>query len=170
MSQAPCIEYKSSFVKSELITVKLKQNYDDGAHREYKTPVFNGEGTVECFFYVEECFRHYAAKMDWTTGPEMFENFEEILKDTALEKWETRTQNIAHAAQTLARFELAIQAFLLEYVDPLAKDYMIKYLKDFGVPFILNLEIMRLESKLSFATPIVSQVRNLILHHNKRRI
>jgi len=72
--------------------------------------------------------------MDWTTGPEMFENFEEILTDIALEKWETRTQSVAPADQTLARFELAIQEFLLECVDPLAKDCMIECLKDFRRP------------------------------------
>jgi hypothetical protein len=134
MSQAPCIEYKSSFVKSELGSVKLKQNYDDGTRREYKTPVFDGEGTIECFFYVEERFRHYATKLDWTTGPEMFDNFEEILQDTALEKWETRMQNIAPIDQTIERFNQAIEEYLLEYVDPLAKDYMIKYLKEFRRP------------------------------------
>ena len=134
MSQAPRAEHKSSFVKSELETTKLKQSCDDGTRREHETPVFDGEGAVEHFFCVEERFRHCAAKMDWTTGPEMFENFEEILTDIALEKWETRTQNVAPADQTLARFELAIQEFLLECVDPLAKDHMIKYLKDFRRP------------------------------------
>jgi hypothetical protein len=134
MSQAPCIEYKSSFVKSELETVKLRQNYDDGTRREYKTPVFNGEGTIECFFYVEERFLHYAAKLEWITGPEMFDNFEEILTDTALEKWETRTQNIALVDRTMERYTQVIEEYILEYVDPLSKDYMIKYLKDFHRP------------------------------------
>ena len=134
MSQAPCIEYKSSFVKSELETVKLKQDYEDGSYKQYKAPVFNGEGTVECFFYIEERFRHYATKLDWTTGPEMFENFEEILSDTALEKWETRTQEIAIEDYTMELFEQTIQEYLLEFVDPLAKDYMIKYLKSFHRP------------------------------------
>jgi hypothetical protein len=81
MSQAPCIEYKSSFVKSDLETVKLRQNYDDGTYRECKAPVFNGDGNIECLFYVEERFHHYADKLGWTTGPEMFDNFEEILQD-----------------------------------------------------------------------------------------
>jgi hypothetical protein len=60
MSQAPCVEHKSSFVKSDLETVKLRQNYNDGTHRECKAPVLNGDGNVECLFYVEERFRHYA--------------------------------------------------------------------------------------------------------------
>lgn len=76
-------------MKSELETVKLKQNNDNGSCQECKAPVFNFEGTVECFFWVEERFCHHAAKMGWVAGPEMFENFEEILTDTALEKWET---------------------------------------------------------------------------------
>jgi hypothetical protein len=135
MSQAPCVECKSSFVKCELETIKLRQNHNDGTRWECETPVFNGEGTVECFFYVEESFCHHAAKMEWTAGPEMFDNFEEILQDTALEKWETRTQNIAPADQTMGHFTQAVDECLLECVDPLAKDHhMIKHLKDFRHP------------------------------------
>jgi hypothetical protein len=170
MSQAPCVECKSNSVKSDLETVKLRQNYDDGTHQECKAPVFNGDGNVECLFYVEERFRHYADKLGWTAGPEMFDNFEEILQDTALEKWETRTQNIAQADQTMARFTQAFQECLLEHLDPFAKDHMIKCLKDFCHPTcMLNLEIMPLELKLLFDIRIVFQVRNLILLHNKRR-
>jgi hypothetical protein len=134
MSQAPCVEHKSSFVKSDLETVKLRQNYDDGTCRECKAPVFNGDGNIECSFCVEERFRHCADKLGWTTGPEMFDDFEEILQDTALEKWETRTQNVAQADQTMARFTQAFQECLLEHVDPFAKDHMIKHLKDFRRP------------------------------------
>jgi len=134
MSQAPRAEHKSSFVKSELETAKLKQSCDDGTRREHEAPVFDGEGAVERFFCVEEHFRHCAAKMDWTTGPEVFENFEEILTDVALEKWETRAQSAAPADQTLARFEPATQELLLERADPLAKDCVIKHLKDFRRP------------------------------------
>jgi hypothetical protein len=121
-------------VKSELATINLRQNYADGSHRECKTPVFNGEGKVECFFYVEEHFRHYAAKLEWTTGPEMFDNFEEVLQDTASEKWETRMQNVAPANQTMERFNQAVEECLLEHVAPLAKNRMIKHVKEFGCP------------------------------------
>jgi hypothetical protein len=69
-----------------LAAIKLRQNCADGSHSECESPVFNGEGTVKCFFYVEEPFCHHAANLDWTAGPEMFDNFEE---DAALEKWET---------------------------------------------------------------------------------
>jgi hypothetical protein len=93
MSQAPCIEHKSGFVKSEMQTIQLRQNCDDGARRECKSPSFNGEGTVQPFLCVEKRFPHHAAKMEWTAGPEMFDDFEEVLQDAALEKWETRTQN-----------------------------------------------------------------------------
>jgi hypothetical protein len=95
--------------------VKLRQNYDDGTRREYKTPVFNGEGTIECFS--NERFLHWhAAKLEWTTGPEMFDNFEEILTDTALEKWETRIQNnISLGDRTMDRFTQVIEEYILEY-------------------------------------------------------
>jgi hypothetical protein len=131
MSQTPCVEHKSNFVKLELELMKLRQNHDDGTRHECKTPVFNGEGTIECFFHVEERFRHHAAKLEWTAGPEMFDNFEEVLQDTALEKWETRIANVAPADRRIGRFDQAVEACLLEHVDPFAKDHMIKCLKEF---------------------------------------
>jgi hypothetical protein len=73
---------------------------------------FYGDGNVECLFYVEERFRHHADKLGWTTGPEMFDNFEEIPQDTALEKWETRTQKVAQIDQTMAQFTQNFQECL----------------------------------------------------------
>ena len=93
--------------------------------------VLLSEQTIERFFCVEERFRHRAAKLEWTAGPEVFENFEEILTDTAPEKWETGTHSVVPADRTLARFELATPELLLECVDSLAKDHMIELLKDF---------------------------------------
>jgi hypothetical protein len=52
----------------------------------------------------------------------MFDNFEEILTDTALEKWETRIQNnIALGDRTMDRFTQVIEEYILEYVDPLLR-------------------------------------------------
>jgi hypothetical protein len=59
----------------------------------------------------------------------MFDNFEEVLQDTALEKWETRMQNVAPADQTMEHFNQAIEECLLEHVAPLAKNCMIKHVK-----------------------------------------
>jgi hypothetical protein len=64
----------------------------------------------------------------------MFDNFEEVLQDTALEKWETRMQNVAPADQTMEHFNQAIEECLLEHVAPLAKNCMIKHVKEFGRP------------------------------------
>jgi hypothetical protein len=100
----------------------------------------------------------------------MFDNFEEILQDTALEKWETRTQNVAQADQTMARFTQAFQEHLLECVDPFVKDCMIKYLNDFRRPMhVKPRDHATRKLKLLFDIQIVFQVRYLILLHNKRR-
>jgi hypothetical protein len=127
------------------------------------------------FLLFEERFRHCAAKKEWTTGPEMFENFEEFLMDTALEKWETRTQNVVPADRTLARFELAVQEFLLEHADSLAKDCMIKHLKDFQRPIHAKPQdhasrietLIRHTNHLPGAEPNVApqQTKNVILNH-----
>jgi hypothetical protein len=64
----------------------------------------------------------------------MFDDFEEVLQDAALEKWETWMQNIAPADQTMERFNQAVEERLLKHVAPLAKDHMIKHVKEFRSP------------------------------------
>jgi hypothetical protein len=94
MSQAPCIDCKSGFVKS---AIKLRQNHAEACIASVK----------HLFLMVKEqsnvssmLTRRHAAKLDWTAGPEMFDNFEEVLQDAALVKWETQMQNLAPAHQT----------------------------------------------------------------------
>jgi hypothetical protein len=118
----------------------------------FKWPVFDGKGTVECFFCVEERFDHC---------PETFKNFEEVHADTAPEKQETQTRNATAAAdQTTQRCARAVKERLLERVDPLAKDCMIKHEKDFRRP---------VDWRLSFAAQIVFQARSLTSRNSKRR-
>ncbi len=66
--------------------------------------------------------------------PEMFDNFEEVLQDAALVKWETGMQNLAPAHQTMECFNQAVEECLLEQVAPLAKNHMIKSVKEFRRP------------------------------------
>jgi hypothetical protein len=41
------LPYKSSFIPSELSTVKLKKNFTCGSSKDKKCPVFNGEHGIE---------------------------------------------------------------------------------------------------------------------------
>jgi hypothetical protein len=135
MSRAPCIEYKTTFVRTELEKVKIRQNYDNGTYLEKQLPVFSGAHSIEALLYCEERFRHYATRsFEWDTGPELFDNFEEILVDNALEKWETICAPLDEDERTVARFDQAIQELYLGYVDNNAKDIMIDYLKELRRP------------------------------------
>jgi hypothetical protein len=59
---------------------------------------FTGEHGIEALLYVEERFRKIASRtLSWTTGPELFDSFEEVLLDTALTNWEDLVAPIADA-------------------------------------------------------------------------
>jgi hypothetical protein len=46
---------------------------------------YTGEHGIDTLLYVEERFRNIAScTLSWTTGPELFESFEEVLLNTAL--------------------------------------------------------------------------------------
>eukprot|EP00957_Ditylum_brightwellii_P111601 8512270-Ditylum_brightwellii.AAC.1 len=63
--------------------------YDNGTTKTKKCPVFIGAEGIEGFLYVDEHFRSVAHQLEFTTGAELFDNFEEILTDSAEEKWDT---------------------------------------------------------------------------------
>jgi hypothetical protein len=123
-----CIDYKSSFVHSELERVKITQTFADGSTKTKKCPTFLGEFGIESLLYVEERFRNFARQLLFDTGPELFDNFEEILTDSAEEKWENLVSGIGAAARTVPRFNAEMQNLYLRYVDTEARDTMIKYL------------------------------------------
>jgi hypothetical protein len=133
--RATIIPYKTELVPSELTTVKLKQNFDDGTYREKKCPVFTGEHGIEALLYVEERFRKIASKtLLWTTGAELFDGFEEVLLDTALNNWEDLTSTIADVDKTPASFEATIQALYRKYVGAEARDIQFEHFRSLKKP------------------------------------
>jgi hypothetical protein len=123
-----CIDYKSSFIHSELERVKLTQTYADGSSKTKKCPTFSGEHGIESLLYVEERFRNIARQLSFDTGRELFDNFEEILTDSAEEKWENIVAGIGAAGRTANQFNTEMTNFYLRYVDNEARDTMFKYL------------------------------------------
>jgi hypothetical protein len=123
-----CIDYKSPFIHSELERVKLTQTYADGSTKTKKCPRFSGEHGIESLLYIEESFRNIARQLLFDTGIELFDNFEEILTDSAEEKWENLVAGIGVAARTPARLDIEMTNFYLHYVDNEARDTMFKYL------------------------------------------
>eukprot|EP00957_Ditylum_brightwellii_P019401 1463699-Ditylum_brightwellii.AAC.1 len=130
----PCIEYESTFQHSKLEQVKLTQSYTDGTLMTKKCPIFTGEEGIERLLYVEERFRKIAKQLEFTTGPELFNNFEEVLTDNAEEKWENVVSNIAEADCDEACFNEAMEAYYLKYCDEDSKDTLFDYLQAFRQP------------------------------------
>jgi hypothetical protein len=128
--RAPVIPFKTGFVPSLLGTSKLKQDFIGGSAKDKKCPTFSGEHGIEALLYVEERFRKIATHtLLWTTGPELFDGFEEVLLDTALTNWEDLTSTIADADRTPARFELTLQAMYRKYVGAEARDVQFEYFR-----------------------------------------
>eukprot|EP00957_Ditylum_brightwellii_P207517 15353354-Ditylum_brightwellii.AAC.1 len=124
----PCIDYESRFKHSDLERVKLSQSYDNGTTKTKKCLVFTGAEGIEGLLYAEERFRSAARQLDFTTGPELFDNFEEVLTDSAEEKWDTIVSNINAATREVDHFDNAIKEFYLKYCGAQAKDTMFQYL------------------------------------------
>uniref|UniRef100_A0A6V2AN04 Uncharacterized protein n=1 Tax=Ditylum brightwellii TaxID=49249 RepID=A0A6V2AN04_9STRA len=96
--------------------------------------MFSGKEGIEGLMYVEECFRSIAHQLDYTTGMELFNNFEEILTDTTEEKWENLMSGIVDADKTDMRFNTEIALFYQTYCDNEARDIMFDYLKTLKCP------------------------------------
>jgi hypothetical protein len=96
----------------------------------------------------------------------MFDNFETFLTDTALEKWETRIQNIALIDRTMERYTQVIEN--MEYVDPLSPGLHDQMLKDFRRP--VHLRDHATQWKHSFDTRIIFRAPNRISLHNKQKM
>jgi hypothetical protein len=134
--QAAVLPYKSTFVSSELPTVSLRQDFDDGSHIKKQCPVFSGEHGIEALFYVEERFRKLADRnFQWTgDGPDLFANFEEVLVDTALTNWEDIIDPIDDPDKTDVRFDAAMQEMYRKYVGAEARDTQLEYFKTLRKP------------------------------------
>jgi hypothetical protein len=133
--RAAILPYKSGFVASDLATVKLKQEFQGGRTKDKKCPVFSGEHGIEALLYVEERFRKISTRtLQWTTGLELFDGFEEVLVDTALSNWEDLILPLAEADKTAARFEIVLQLLYRKYVSAEARDIQFEYFRTLRKP------------------------------------
>ena len=169
----PCLAYKATVKHSDFEKIKLKQVYDNGTTKEKKTPTFDGKlGGIEGLLYVEEAFRSTARQLDFDTGAELFDNFEEVLTDTAIDKWENIVSAIPQNQRTVARFNQSIEAFYRRYVDARARDVMISYIKTIKKPVQATVmdhsdrmeTLMRYTNRLPGTEPLLTeqQMKNYI--------
>jgi hypothetical protein len=137
--RAAILPYKSGFVPSDLSSVKLKQQFEGGSSKDKMCPIFNGEHGIEALLYVEERFRKIASRtLDWTTGQELFDGFEEVLIDTALTNWEDLILPIEEANKTPEHFEVVLQQLYRKYVGAEARDIQFEYFRTLRKPLKSN--------------------------------
>ena len=140
--------------------------------RQKSVLVFQENTGVEALLCVEERFRAIARQLSFTDGLELFDNFEEVLTDSAEEKWLNLTVGVADIDRTPARFNEAMEAFCQRYVDAFARDAMIKYLptieKEVSCDIRTHVDRMetlcRYTNKLPGAEPILTeqQQKNIV--------
>ena len=85
---------------SDFDAVKLEQLFNDGTKRTARVPVFTGKCHIEGLPCVEDKFRKACAKLSFATGAEMFDNFEEVIADTAEGEWENKAARMLLPSRT----------------------------------------------------------------------
>ena len=89
-----CMSCKCPFTHSDFDTVKLEQVFNDGTKKTSRAPIFTGKYHAEGLLCVEDKFRKACDKLQFNTGAELFDNWEEVIADMAEGKWENIVQSM----------------------------------------------------------------------------
>ena len=123
-----CIGYKRNFKPSEMGSVKLQQNYIDGTSATRVCYVFSGSEGVEGLLHTKDLFDQVCTALQFTEGRELFNSFEQIVSDTAADRWANLVTAIPEADRDAPRFETEWRNFLRLYTTSKGRDYMVEYL------------------------------------------
>jgi hypothetical protein len=123
-----CMRYKPVFKQSEMELVKLTQSWENRTSTSMKTPMLQGSEEIEGLLFAKERFDRVCRRLEFTTGHELFDNFEQILSDSAEQYWENIVDAIGNVARTVARFDQCYKALVLRYSHEHARDHMVDYL------------------------------------------
>eukprot|EP00957_Ditylum_brightwellii_P166924 12705899-Ditylum_brightwellii.AAC.1 len=118
----PCFSYKTKFTHLEIECMKLEMNYDDGTKKMRKCQRLLGKEGIEGLLFVEDRFQSVATQLNFNQGAEFFDNWLEVLVDTAEEKSIMQVSGIAKVDCTIPRFNAEIKKFYRKYCDAEAKD------------------------------------------------
>ena len=124
----PCIEYKKAYKTSEMETVTLRNRMADGRDVKRRCLVFSGSEGVEGLIQTKTRFNNVAHALQLEDGPELFDNFEQVLSDNAETRWQNLVADIADADRTDVRYEDEYKNLLDSYATNRGRDYMRDYL------------------------------------------
>ena len=97
--------------------------------------MFSGDHGIEFLLYVEDRFSSISRQLEFTTGAELFNNFEELMVNNTEERWENIVAPITDAQRTPIQFELAVDELLTHYCDHEARHVMFDYLRTIQKPY-----------------------------------
>ena len=119
------LDLLSTIKETELIRVKLQQNYDDGTSLKIEVPQHNNQD-VETVFYCMDEFREAARRME-LEGDELFTNYRLTLGADARTAWDSVIDEYPEC--TTAQFRSAFQDFLKTLLDDQARNNLLDYLR-----------------------------------------
>ena len=111
------LHYESSLDTATLELQKLEQAMAGGTTSYMKVPVFDGITGVEGLLHIKERFRSAATYLLFTTGDELFDNFQLCLRGDPLDEWNNNTVGIVGAARTTAAFDQELSHLYLLHCD-----------------------------------------------------
>lgn len=154
--RAPCIPYKRAFELTDFEETTLQQSYDDGRTVKKKVPVYSGEQGIEGLLYVEERFRKAARRLEFTTGEELFDAFEECLHGIPAHEWSKQIHNLQANDMTIQRFNQEVQNFYTHFCDERARDTMYEYIDALKKPHDVDVRehANRLQQMIDYANKL----------------
>ena len=129
------MEYETKFEHDKLERVTLQQNYDDGTYKKKKCPAFSGEYGIEALLFVKDRFDSICRQLEFTTGEELFDNFEKILTGKTQDKWYSLTGQLVAAQRTVPEFTNRVEQCYFSYCNDDARDTMFDYLRALKKPY-----------------------------------
>ena len=124
----PCMVYEDKLNRKDIEEIKLYEVIDD-VKKTKTVPMFDGTTDIEGLLYTEERFRKVARQLQFFTGAELYDNFEEVLRETAEEHWTQVVSTIAEGNRTPDTFDAHMRQYYLKYVDNDARDQMFEYIE-----------------------------------------
>eukprot|EP00957_Ditylum_brightwellii_P083657 6358831-Ditylum_brightwellii.AAC.1 len=116
----PCMKYEATFKHSDLERIKPAQSYNDGSTHTKKCLIFTGAEGIK--------------GLNVDTGAELFNNFEDVVTDTAGDKLDGIVNGIMPGDRDPTRFDQAMKDFYLKYCNNQASDNMFKYIRGLRHP------------------------------------
>jgi hypothetical protein len=84
----PIFQLKADYDPKDLISVRLQQRYANNNTVKRHVPTMDGVSIEATLYYIHE-FQEVAISLNYDTGPELFDNFQRILRGAAKDDWDS---------------------------------------------------------------------------------